>query len=78
MQSGSQYLNLDNRIIAVIGLGYVRLPLAVEFGKNCSVIGYDMKRSRIEALMSGHSAIKNHVFCDLKHVFPAGDIDLRL
>ncbi len=36
--------------IAVIGLGYVGLPLAVEFGKKYDVIGFDVKTSRLEAL----------------------------
>ncbi len=36
--------------IAVIGLGYVGLPLAVEFGKKFDVIGFDAKASRLEAL----------------------------
>ena len=40
-------------IIAVIGLGYVGLPLAVEFGKMRPVIGFDINKARIEALKSG-------------------------
>lgn len=36
--------------IAVIGLGYVGLPLAVEFGKKYEVIGFDVKESRISEL----------------------------
>jgi len=36
-------MNLANRTIAVIGLGYVGLPLAVEFGKKRPVIGFDVK-----------------------------------
>ena len=36
--------------IALIGLGYVGLPLAVEFGKKRTVIGYDTKKSRIDEL----------------------------
>ena len=42
----------DTRI-AVIGLGYVGLPLAVEFGKKYLTIGFDVNRSRITALISG-------------------------
>jgi UDP-N-acetyl-D-galactosamine dehydrogenase len=42
--------------IAVIGLGYVGLPLAVEFGKNRSVIGFDINAGRIDALRAGHDA----------------------
>jgi UDP-N-acetyl-D-galactosamine dehydrogenase len=42
--------------IAVVGLGYVGLPLAVEFGKHYPVIGFDISQSRIAALESGHDA----------------------
>jgi UDP-N-acetyl-D-galactosamine dehydrogenase len=33
--------------IGIIGLGYVGLPLAVEFGKKYDVVGFDLKESRI-------------------------------
>jgi UDP-N-acetyl-D-galactosamine dehydrogenase len=46
-------MNLDDRTIAVIGLGYVGLPLAVEFGKKRPVIGFDIKSDRIAELQSG-------------------------
>ena len=36
--------------VAVIGLGYVGLPLAVEFGKKFRTVGFDLKNSRLEAL----------------------------
>lgn len=39
--------------IAVIGLGYVGLPLAVEFGKNYDTVGFDKKVSRLDMLRSG-------------------------
>ncbi len=39
-----------NRSIAVVGLGYVGLPLAVAFGKKAPVIGFDISRKRIEEL----------------------------
>jgi len=40
--------------IAVIGLGYVGLPLAVEFAKNRPVCGFDIKQPRIDELNAGH------------------------
>ncbi|MCF2914172.1 Vi polysaccharide biosynthesis UDP-N-acetylglucosamine C-6 dehydrogenase TviB [Halomonas sp. Cn5-12] len=40
--------------IAVIGLGYVGLPLAVEFGKKQNVIGFDINRKRVDELKKGH------------------------
>jgi UDP-N-acetyl-D-glucosamine/UDP-N-acetyl-D-galactosamine dehydrogenase len=42
--------------IAVIGLGYVGLPLAVEFGRLHPVVGFDINVQRISALQSGHDA----------------------
>lgn len=42
-----------NAKIAVIGLGYVGLPLAVEFGKYRSVVGFDISAARIAELRSG-------------------------
>ena len=41
------------KTIAIIGLGYVGLPLAVEFGKKYSVIGFDINEARIGELRSG-------------------------
>jgi UDP-N-acetyl-D-galactosamine dehydrogenase len=46
-------MNLDDLEIAIIGLGYVGLPLAIEFGKKRSVVGFDIKDARIEELSKG-------------------------
>ncbi len=46
-------LTLSNIKIGVIGLGYVGLPLAVEFGKKFDVVGFDINQSRIGELQSG-------------------------
>ena len=46
-------LQLSDLKIAVIGLGYVGLPLAVEFGKKVPVVGFDIHITRIEELKSG-------------------------
>lgn len=46
-------MEFDSKRIAVIGLGYVGLPLAVEFGKKRSVIGFDINQGRIQELKSG-------------------------
>ena len=40
--------------IAIIGLGYVGLPLAVAFGQKQQVVGFDISSSRIDELKSGH------------------------
>lgn len=42
--------------LAVIGLGYVGLPLAVEFGKHRDVVGFDINQARIDALRAAHDA----------------------
>ena len=46
-------MNLSKTKIAVIGLGYVGLPLAIEFGKKYRVLGFDINQSRIDELCSG-------------------------
>jgi UDP-N-acetyl-D-galactosamine dehydrogenase len=43
-------MNLSEKKIAIIGLGYVGLPLAIEFGKKYKVLGFDINKSRIEEL----------------------------
>ena len=43
-------MNLDDKRIAIIGLGYVGLPLAIEFGKKYKVLGFDINQDRIEEL----------------------------
>src|SRR5215207_4086149 len=45
---------LEELKLAIIGLGYVGLPLAVEFGKHRSVVGFDINQPRINALKAGH------------------------
>ena len=49
-------LQLKDLNLAIIGLGYVGLPLAVEFGKHRSVVGFDINQPRINALKSGHDS----------------------
>jgi len=43
-------MNLSEKKIAIIGLGYVGLPLAIEFGKKYKVLGFDINQARIEEL----------------------------
>ena len=45
--------SMDNIHIGVIGLGYVGLPLAVEFGKGTKTLGFDINQQRIEELRAG-------------------------
>ncbi|MFO1305214.1 MAG: Vi polysaccharide biosynthesis UDP-N-acetylglucosamine C-6 dehydrogenase TviB [Burkholderiales bacterium] len=44
---------MEKVAIGIVGLGYVGLPLAIEFGKKFDTIGYDVRRERIEALREG-------------------------
>ena len=46
-------INEKSTKIAIIGLGYVGLPLAVEFGKIIETIGFDINKSRIKELLEG-------------------------
>ncbi|MEV8521334.1 Vi polysaccharide biosynthesis UDP-N-acetylglucosamine C-6 dehydrogenase TviB [Dyella marensis] len=45
--------NLEEARIAIIGLGYVGLPLAVEFGKKYDTVGFDIRAARVEELRAG-------------------------
>lgn len=47
----------ENTAVAVVGLGYVGLPLAVEFGKRYRTLGYDLSEAKI-------ASYRNH--CDPK------------
>lgn len=44
---------INNKKIAVIGLGYVGLPLSLEFGKKYKVLGFDINQTRVEELKQG-------------------------
>jgi UDP-N-acetyl-D-glucosamine/UDP-N-acetyl-D-galactosamine dehydrogenase len=54
------------RKLAVVGLGYVGLPLAVEFGKHRPVMGFDIKACRVLEIASGHDATLENSPADLK------------
>ena len=51
--------------IAVLGLGYVGLPLAIEFGKQFRTIGFDVKPERIAALRRGEDSTRESTAADL-------------
>ena len=48
--------DISNLRIGVIGLGYVGLPLAVEFGKRYPTVGFDVKAERVAELEAGHDS----------------------
>lgn len=52
--------------VAVVGLGYVGLPLAVEFGKHRDVVGYDIDHERIDELRRGSDRTKELTQAQLK------------
>ncbi len=52
----NKFKDIQDTRIAVIGLGYVGLPLAVEFGKHFDTIGFDINVARIAELNAGHDS----------------------
>ncbi|HET7126730.1 MAG TPA: Vi polysaccharide biosynthesis UDP-N-acetylglucosamine C-6 dehydrogenase TviB, partial [Lysobacter sp.] len=46
--------DIESARIAIIGLGYVGLPLAVEFGKQFDTVGFDIVPARVAELSAGH------------------------
>lgn len=70
--------DIDNLKIAVIGLGYVGLPLAVEFGKHRPVVGFDINAGRIAALNGGtdHTLeVRDEELAQAKHLSYSCSID---
>lgn len=65
--------------ITIIGLGYVGLPLAVEFGKKYSVVGFDINAKRVAELNAGHDHTLETEDEDLQAVLSQGDkVGLKL
>ncbi len=63
--------SVETTRLGIVGLGYVGLPLAVEFGKNTAVVGYDINAARIDALRAGHDTtleVEECAFCDARHL----------
>ena len=60
-------MDISKKTIAIIGLGYVGLPLAVEFGKNRPVIGFDISQKRIDELKGGQDHTLEVTSVELKH-----------
>ena len=71
----------DDAVIAVIGLGYVGLPLAAEFGKQREVIGFDVNETRLAALREGRDTtreVDEAELADARHLaFTSDTEDLR-
>ena len=60
--------NLRNLKIGIVGLGYVGLPLAVEFGKRFTTVGFDIKADRVAELSKG---VDSTLECDAKELAEA-------
>ena len=58
-------MNFKDKKIAIIGLGYVGLPLAVEFAKLYKVLGFDIDKKRIDDLDKGEDKTKEVNINDL-------------
>ena len=66
--------------ITIIGLGYVGLPLAIEFGKKFNVLGFDISKSRINELKNGidsNGEFKNNEILQKKINFTHSENDVR-
>ena len=64
----------DNIKIAIIGLGYVGLPLALEFSKKYKTIGFDIKEERIKELGEGTDSTKEANLKDLDNAIKQGSL----
>src|SRR6476620_11463673 len=54
MFSSSAMRSLEQEKIAVIGLGYVGLPVALAFGRKLPTVGFDIRQRRVDELKRGH------------------------
>ena len=64
--------------IAMIGLGYVGLPLAVEFGKQFPTVGFDISEKRIKALQGGHDVtleVEDELLASSEHLSFTSDLE---
>ena len=59
-------LNIQDAKLAIIGLGYVGLPLAIEFGKKREVIGFDINKNRVHELLKKIDSNKEVLVEDFK------------
>jgi UDP-N-acetyl-D-galactosamine dehydrogenase len=69
--------SVDERKLALIGLGYVGLPLAVEFGKVRSVMGFDINEDRINELKQGHDStleVSRAELLDARHLYLTANV----
>ncbi len=68
----------DKHNIAIIGLGYVGLPLAVEFGKQYPTLGFDINTARLAELQEGHDStleVDDQELSEAKHLSYSSSLD---
>ena len=63
LNSESESISISSTVVAVVGLGYVGLPLAIEFGRFCKTIGYDVVKDKVHSYKNA--------------VDPSGEIDAK-
>lgn len=68
----------NNGTIAIVGLGYVGLPLAVEFGKRYPTLGFDVNTGRLAELQQGHDStleVGDQELTEARHLSYSSSID---
>jgi UDP-N-acetyl-D-galactosamine dehydrogenase len=68
MNNNDKLTIIENANIAIIGLGYVGLPLAVEFGKKYNVLGFDINKQRVQELSEGQDRTQEANIEELNYV----------
>ena len=70
-----QYMNIKTEeTIGIIGLGYVGLPLLINFGKSYKVLGFDSDEKKVEVINSGKSNIDHIPSSDIENLISNGPI----
>lgn len=74
-----QLINKESKL-AVIGLGYVGMPIAVEFAKKIEVVGFDINQSKIEEYLKGHDVteeVGDEELSKTKMIFTCNEKELQ-
>ena len=70
--------SLENVKLGIIGLGYVGLPLAIEFGKKYPTLGFDINTKRVDELKQGHDftlEVSSEELADSEFISYSADVD---
>src|SRR5690606_26794817 len=74
----NQFPSSQDTRIAVVGLGYVGLPLAVEFGKQYDTVGFDINAARVAELGAGHDGtleVEPELLAEAKRLTFTSEVD---